>query len=98
MNQLMRNGGDCRTAPATPGLLKRVRVHTDLVQEKVAAALTSQQQPSQKVSSCLEKSATAWKSKQLLGQNVASAWPLSAKVASPQLVPGLEGGGESGLV
>ena len=24
MNQLMSNKGDCRTAPATPGLLKRV--------------------------------------------------------------------------
>ena len=26
MNELMRDGGDCRTAPATPGLLKKAGI------------------------------------------------------------------------
>ena len=27
MNQLISNGGDCRTAPATPGLLKKFNMN-----------------------------------------------------------------------
>ena len=28
MNQFISNGGDCRTAPANPGLLKNQKSHT----------------------------------------------------------------------